>query len=499
MNDLTTELTDRLAFLKFDDVARDRLKALQPILRQSLGPALDTFYQQVRSNPETRRFFKDEALIQNAKSRQQSHWDTIASGNYDAQYAAAVKRVGETHARIGLDPRWYIGGYALVTEELIKSIVRERNSSYFKRMTSDTDELGAILGVLVKAVILDMDLANSTYLDALDEKRRQAEAEIARTTQEQAHAMKLLSEALALIANGDLQASIDKPIAADFEEIKQNFNETATRLHEALSAVLVSMQVIENGNHELAQASDDLARRTEQQAASLEQTTAALAHINVGVQQTTQGVSHARTVAASASQNAAHTNAIVAKSKVAMDEIKSSTGQIGQITDVIDEIAFQTNLLALNAGVEAARAGESGRGFAVVALEVRSLAQRASESARHIRQLIDHATTSVAEGAELVANTDEALTRFTGQVQEINAIINTIAATASEQANGLAEVSTAVTELDHATQQNAAMVEQATAATQSLAGETAKLAHELAFFKVAGAHQSDRSVLRRRA
>ena len=217
------------------------------------------------------------------------------------------------------------------------------------------------------------------------------------------------------------------------------------------------------------------------------------------MQQTTRGVAHARSVAATASQDAAHTNAIVAKSKIAMDEIKSSTGQIGQITDVIDEIAFQTNLLALNAGVEAARAGESGRGFAVVALEVRSLAQRASESARHIKQLIDHATTSVAEGAELVANTDEALTRFTGQVQEINTIINSIAATASEQANGLAEVSTAITELDHATQQNAAMVEEAPAATQSLAGETAKLAHELSFFKVAETLHSAPSALRRRA
>jgi methyl-accepting chemotaxis protein len=330
-----------------------------------------------------------------------------------------------------------------------------------------------------------MDLAISTYLDALQESRQKAEETRAENLRQQMQALASFRESLSQMSAGNLTARLESDLGPDFADLKRDFNGTAEQLQNVIVAVLSSMRIIESGNSELAHASDDLARRTEQQAASLEQTTAALSQITEGVKTTTDGVAHARKVAETATKDAAHTSEIVSRSKVAMEEIQSATAKIGQITEVIDEIAFQTNLLALNAGVEAARAGESGRGFAVVATEVRSLAQRASQSAKDIKVLIDHATTSVAEGATLVASTDDALGRFVLQVKEINSIIGGIADTAQDQTTGLSEVNLAVGHLDRATQQNAAMVEQATAATQSLAQEARKLSQHLGFFKVA--------------
>lgn len=498
MSQSDVNLNERLRFMQFDDNARALLRELRPLLKRTIGDALGSFYDQVRATPETRRFFTDDKLVSSAKQRQETHWDSLASGDFSDTYAHAVRTVGKTHARIGLEPRWYIGGYAIVTDHLIKAIVSDKESNFFKRMTHNPDNLGAVLGVLVKAVLLDMDLAISTYLDALEENRRKAEDARAENLRQQAEALSSLTSSLSQISSGNLMARVDDDLAPEFDQMKRDFNLTAAKLQEVISAVVGSMTTIESGNRELAQASDDLARRTEQQAASLEETTAALAQITQGVKTTTDGVSHARQVAATATKDAELTSAVVSRSKVAMDEIQKATAKIGQITDVIDEIAFQTNLLALNAGVEAARAGDSGRGFAVVASEVRSLAQRASESAKDIKSLIDHATTSVAEGAALVTNTDDALGRFVSQVKEIGTIIAGIAETAQDQANGLSEVNIAVGDLDRATQQNAAMVEEATAATQSLAQEASKLAQELCFFNVGHVERAPNAPARRR-
>jgi methyl-accepting chemotaxis protein len=222
-------------------------------------------------------------------------------------------------------------------------------------------------------------------------------------------------------------------------------------------------------------ASDDLSRRTENQAASLEQAAAALGEITSTVRRSSEGAIQAKRAVNSAKTGAEQSGVIVSQAVSAMSEIESSSRQITQIIGVIDEIAFQTNLLALNAGVEAARAGDAGRGFAVVASEVRALAQRSAEAAKEIKGLISESSRQVAAGVDLVGQTGQALKRIVEEVAEINDLVSQIAASAEEQSIGLQEVNTTVVQMDQVTQQNAAMVEQSTAASRQLADETTNL------------------------
>ena len=494
MSNANADVARRLEFMDFDARSRDLLKDLKPLISATMEPALNGFYDKIRKTPELSKMFKDENAIAGAKGRQVSHWDALATGEFNEDYAKAVHAVGSAHARVGIEPRWYIGGYALLTDALVRAVITDQSSTMMKRMRSNPEHLADMIAALMKAVFLDMDLAISAYLDVQSVQRHNAESASRDMNDKQRDALGNLASVMSEVASGNLTVRLQKAMAPEFEQLKSNFNQTAEKLDGVIASVIAAMETIECGNKELAQASDDLALRTEHQAASLEETTTALSQITEGVRSTMKGVSHVRNVAISASHEAAQTSEIVSRSKQAMDAIKKSTGQIGQITDVIDEIAFQTNLLALNAGVEAARAGDAGRGFAVVASEVRSLAQRASESAKDIKRLIDHATAAVGEGASLVVSTDEALGRFVSQVEEIKAVVSEIAGTAEGQTTGLSEVNVAIGDLDRATQQSAAMVEQTTAATQSLASEAVKLSTTLKFFSVSGHDEKARSV-----
>jgi methyl-accepting chemotaxis protein len=211
-----------------------------------------------------------------------------------------------------------------------------------------------------------------------------------------------------------------------------------------------------------------------------------LEEITATVKRTAEGATHARTVVAAAKLDAETGGEVVGKAIVAMNAIETSSQGITQIIGVIDEIAFQTNLLALNAGVEAARAGDAGRGFAVVAQEVRALAQRSAEAAKEIKVLIATSTTQVSAGVDLVAQTGKALERIVNQVAQINGVVGEIAASAQEQSSGLQQVNVAINQMDQVTQQNAAMVEESTAASHALAREAQDLARLIGRFKVGG-------------
>ncbi len=294
----------------------------------------------------------------------------------------------------------------------------------------------------------------------------------------------VLAQGLGKLAHGDLRARIDSPFPPAFEALRQDFNAALLRLNATLTAIQTGASTMQSGTEEIASAADDLSRRTEQQAASLEETAAALDEIAATVKRATSDARQAASVVANAKSEAERSGDVVARAVAAMGEIEKSSGQIGQIIGVIDEIAFQTNLLALNAGVEAARAGEAGRGFAVVAQEVRALAQRSADAAKEIKTLISNSSRQVASGVDLVGQTGQTLTRIVAEVVQVDRLVNDIARSSEEQATGLAQVNTAVNHMDQVTQQNAAMVEEATAATHSLLTEARDLTRRVGEFSI---------------
>ena len=324
---------------------------------------------------------------------------------------------------------------------------------------------------------------------AAETERRRAEAERAAVAEQQALVVAALAQGLERLAQGDLTARVEGQFAPEYEALKHDFNMAMSQLQNTMGVVVGATSNMRSGADEISKAADDLSRRTEQQAASLEETAAALDQITATVRKTAEGATHAQGVVQTARAGAAESADVVRHATEAMGEIETSSNQIGQIIGVIDEIAFQTNLLALNAGVEAARAGEAGRGFAVVASEVRALAQRSAGAAKEIKALINTSSTQVGRGVSLVAETGKALQLIVAQVAEINGVVGEIAASAQEQATGLHQVNTAVNQMDQVTQQNAAMVEESTAASHALASEALELARLIGQFKT-GAGQA---------
>ncbi len=318
-----------------------------------------------------------------------------------------------------------------------------------------------------------------------------AHAEAERVQNEERNTVVVALEgSLQRLAKGDLTARIEAAFTERYRQIKEDYNRAIESLSSTVGEISGATDSLRGGAGEIASASDDLSRRTEQQAATLEQTAAALDEITATVKRSAEGAKQATAAASGAKSDAVKSGEVVREAVTAMAEIEQSSRQVSQIIGVIDEIAFQTNLLALNAGVEAARAGDAGRGFAVVAQEVRALAQRSAEAAKEIKGLIANSSGQVERGVRLVGDTGHALTAIAEKVTEIDALISEIAHSAQEQAIGLTQVNTAVNQMDQVTQQNAAMVEEATAAAANLRMDVDRLDVLVARFRTEGSARS---------
>ncbi|MGK9052719.1 methyl-accepting chemotaxis protein [Neorhizobium petrolearium] len=445
-------------------------------MRIAIQPVMEAVTELVKGNA-------DEAVVETAKA--------------EATYASALTTM---YAILGVVFVLIAGAAVYVLTGIARPIQRI-TASMSNLAAGDTatgipfagrkDEVGAMAGAV--EVFRQAAISNRQLQEEAEEARARAEADRIRLQEEaEAAAQARLQEAtsglaagLRRLASGDLAFQLTEPFAPDFEALREDLNSAVARLSSALSEVASSAQSIDSGSREVSQSADDLSKRTEQQAASLEETAAALDEITANVSNSSKRADEAKAIAREANASAAQSGSVVANAVDAMQRIEQSSSQISNIIGVIDEIAFQTNLLALNAGVEAARAGEAGKGFAVVAQEVRELAQRSANAAKEIKDLIRNSGAEVQNGVKLVRETGDALKTIEAHVVTINEHISAIATAAREQSVGLAEVNSAVNQMDQVTQQNAAMVEETNAAGANLASESSKLRDLIGRFKLA--------------
>ena len=458
----------------------DSEKLIQFSAIAAKGPALEVYKGPMQAGADAIGASLNDLVARNQTVTE----ETIATARAEEGFAFAL-----TWASLVVSMGLAVAAIFLVNRRVVKPI--DALAGAMKRLAGgDTavtiphadrrDEIGEMAATV--AVFRDNAAERQRLERQGEDDRRRAEgerqareAERTRDSGRVQEAVSHLAEALGRLAAGDMTCRIEKSFDGDLDRLREDFNTSVSHLADALREVGENARAIDAGANQIRAAADDLSRRTEQQAASVEETAAALEEITTTVRDSTKRAEEAGVLVARTRDGAEKSGQVVERAVTAMQAIENSSQEITSIIGVIDEIAFQTNLLALNAGVEAARAGEAGKGFAVVAQEVRELAQRSAKAAREIKALITTSGDQVKSGVALVGETGRALSTIVVEVQEINGHVQAIVEAAREQSSGLTEINTAVNQMDQGTQQNAAMVEETTAASHGLASEVQAL------------------------
>jgi methyl-accepting chemotaxis protein len=367
---------------------------------------------------------------------------------------------------------------------------------------------GDELGHMARAVLIFRDAAveknrleaaSADQQKATETERQRNEAARAAAAAQVKHVVDALGAGLEQLAKGALTYRIGEEFADEYKKVQGDFNEAIAQLQETIGSIVTSVREVSNAAAEISTSTTDLSQRTEEQAASLEETSASMEEISATVKQNAENAQQANQFAVSTREVAGRGGEVVAEAVKAMSRIEDSSRKISDIIGVIDEIARQTNLLALNAAVEAARAGEAGRGFAVVASEVRSLAQRSSQAAKDIKDLIVNSSGQVQEGVELVNRAGTSLNEILASIKKVADIVSDIAAASAEQATGLEQVNKALTQMDEVTQQNSALVEENAATAKTLEQQAGAMDERVAFFRIDSAAAAEPARVQPRA
>jgi len=416
--------------------------------------------------------------------RMTSTMTALAGGNNDVHVPALADKdeIGEMAKAVQVFKENAIQKVKMDEDERLR-IEAERKAAEAQRQRDLA--VGKEIADLISAVSRG-DLASRLNLSDKEGFYRTMSEGINSLTDTVQTAISDIARVIKALAEGDLSQRITKDYQGAFDGLKNDINATSEKLSEIVGQIGEATEAISQASAEVSSGSADLAERTEQQASSLEETAASMEELGATVRTSSDNAQRANKMAGAA-RGAAEQGSVVAGSAIdAMKQIADASRKITEIIGVIDEIAFQTNLLALNAAVEAARAGDAGKGFAVVAQEVRVLAQRSAQASKEIKTLILNSDNQVQNGVELVKKAGDSLTGIGKGIQDVAALISEIASASQEQASALDEINSAVASMDEMTQKNAALVEETTAAAQSMSGQASDLRQQMAFFKTGG-------------
>jgi methyl-accepting chemotaxis protein len=524
-------LTERLNFTGLDEDALARLRTIEPIVTKHLSLALDRFYGKIAKVPAVAGMFDNPEHMTHAKARQTKHWAAISSGTLDGDYFESANVVGNVHARIGLEPRWYIGGYGLIVETLVQGVMTDVARQVFSggrfgfkkkysgaEIVAELDAIGGLVTTLIKAVLIDVDIAVSTYFEKTSAETRtlnekvgevvaRAEAgDFAGRISMQSTTPGVVSlvgrmnnlmasvetgvsktaDVLAAFAGADLTRRMEGNFQGAFARLQTDVNEVGSKLSEIVTELRETSGTLKVATGEILSGTNDLAERTTRQAAAIEETSAAMEQLATTVVDNARRAEAANNKSAIVLQSAQTSGEVMNQANEAMERISQSSSRISSIIGMIDDIAFQTNLLALNASVEAARAGDAGKGFAVVAVEVRRLAQSAAAASSEVKALIEQSSVEVSGGSKLVLEASGKLAGMLEGMEENASLIRGIASASQEQSSAISQISAAVRQMDEMTQHNAALVEETNAAIEQTEGQAVALDRIVEVFNVGG-------------
>jgi methyl-accepting chemotaxis protein len=442
VNDTNT-FAARLAFNRIDAQTVALLREARELVSEAMPPILDKFYDHIGKFSETQAFFRNREHMMHAKAMQLKHWAIILEGRFDADYEASVTRIGEIHNKLGLEPRWYIGGYNALLSDLVNAIATRKPARLLDRRAASKS--AAMQRAIINAAMLDMDLAISVYIDAGHRDRRQTLDKLA------------VNFESAIGGVVDIVASAATELQAAAQSLQSATTRTSTQ------SGLVT------------EASREATTNVNAVAAAVEQLTNSIREIS-------ERVSDSARIATEATEGI---NAAGEK----MQQLSTASQQIGAIVDLITSIAGQTNLLALNATIEAARAGDAGRGFAVVAQEVKSLAEQTAKATAEIASQIGNIQKSTTESAAaitdivgIIRSMGEVSTAIASAVEQQGAATNEISRNVQQAAAGTSEVSKNIEDVSRAAEESGGTASNVLDAAGELSRQSEALRSEVAKF-----------------